>query len=254
MKTVNEVAKLTGVTVRTLQYYDKIGLLTPCSKTESRYRLYDTENLMTLQQILLYKELGFALNDIQRLLSSSDNQTRLIEQKSLLEEKKNRFSQMIAQIDGLIKGERQMDFEVFKNTVATKLPKETTTEEKERFLEQVTPELFEKVDEAWGVKEYLEMKPLSEEEILGFLQRAQEILREVIVESEADKIIALLNEWIEITMKFSQLSDRQYFVNSMKNDYQNDANTIAAVEELYGEGASKKLADLLEHYYEQIVN
>ena len=55
--TVNEVSKLTGVSIRTLQYYDKIGLLKPAKYTESGYRRYDDTVLETLQQILLWKEL-----------------------------------------------------------------------------------------------------------------------------------------------------------------------------------------------------
>ena len=59
MKTVNEVSKLTGVSIRTLQYYDKIGLLKPAEYTESGYRLYDDAALERLQQILLFRELEF---------------------------------------------------------------------------------------------------------------------------------------------------------------------------------------------------
>ena len=58
MMTVNEVGKLTGVSVRTLQYYDKIGLLHPTEYTQAGYRLYDDTALEKLQQILLFRELG----------------------------------------------------------------------------------------------------------------------------------------------------------------------------------------------------
>ena len=59
MMTVNEVSKLTGVSIRTLQYYDNIGLLKPAEYTESGYRLYDDTALETLQHILLFRELEF---------------------------------------------------------------------------------------------------------------------------------------------------------------------------------------------------
>ena len=62
MMTVNEVSKLTGVSIRTLQYYDTIGLLKPIEYTESGYRLYDDTSLERLQQILLFKELEFPLS------------------------------------------------------------------------------------------------------------------------------------------------------------------------------------------------
>ena len=63
MMTVNEVSKRTGVSIRTLQYYDKIGLLRPVGRTEAGYRLYDDAALERLQQILLFRELEFPLKD-----------------------------------------------------------------------------------------------------------------------------------------------------------------------------------------------
>ena len=60
MMTVNEVGKLTGVSIRTLQYYDKIGLLHPTEYTQAGYRLYNDTALEKLQQILLFRELGFS--------------------------------------------------------------------------------------------------------------------------------------------------------------------------------------------------
>lgn len=73
MMTVNEVSKLTGVSIRTLQYYDKIGLLKPTGYTESGYRLYDDIALEMLQQILLFKELEFPLKEIKEIISRPDS-------------------------------------------------------------------------------------------------------------------------------------------------------------------------------------
>lgn len=70
--TVKQLAKLSGVSVRTLHFYDEIGLLKPAYYGENRYRYYEEEQLLMLQQILFYRELDFSLSDIQRLLSSSD--------------------------------------------------------------------------------------------------------------------------------------------------------------------------------------
>ena len=69
MMTVNEVSKRTGVSIRTLQYYDRIGLLNPAGRTEAGYRLYDDAALERLQQILLFRELEFPLKDIQTTLA-----------------------------------------------------------------------------------------------------------------------------------------------------------------------------------------
>ena len=85
MRTVNEVSKLTGVSIRALQYYDKIGLLAPSGYTASGYRLYDDTALETLQQILLLKELEFPLKEIAKILSSPgfDREKALFEHCSM---------------------------------------------------------------------------------------------------------------------------------------------------------------------------
>ena len=70
--TVNQLAKLSGVSVRTLHFYDEIGLLKPAYYGENNYRYYEEEQLLILQQILFFREMGCPLNDIQRILSSND--------------------------------------------------------------------------------------------------------------------------------------------------------------------------------------
>ena len=65
MRTVKEVSKLTGVSVRTLHYYDAIGLLKPTKVTEAGYRMYDDAALSRLQNILLFRELQFPLKEIK---------------------------------------------------------------------------------------------------------------------------------------------------------------------------------------------
>ncbi len=68
--TVNKLAKLSGVSVRTLHFYDQIGLLKPAYYGENNYRYYEEDQLLLLQQILLYRELGFPLNEIRAILVS----------------------------------------------------------------------------------------------------------------------------------------------------------------------------------------
>jgi MerR family transcriptional regulator, thiopeptide resistance regulator len=68
MRTVKELAALAGITVRTLHHYDEIGLLRPSARTDSGYRLYDHDDLLRLQQVLVWRELGFSLADVAALL------------------------------------------------------------------------------------------------------------------------------------------------------------------------------------------
>ena len=115
MKTVQEVSKLSGVTIRTLRYYDRIGLLSPAARTEAGYRLYDDAALMRLMRILLLKELEIPLKDVKRLLQLSDAAQReaIGRQIKALELKKERTEKLIALARRLEKGEGTMDFSAF---------------------------------------------------------------------------------------------------------------------------------------------
>ena len=115
MRTISQVAELTGVSTRTLQYYDEIGLLKPSELTESGYRLYDDEALQKLQQILFFKELGFKLKEIKEILQKPDfDRIKAFKrQKELLLLKRNRTDRLIQLLNRLEKGEQCMSFKEF---------------------------------------------------------------------------------------------------------------------------------------------
>lgn len=116
MMTVKEVSKLTRVSVRTLHYYDEIGLLTPAVTTDAGYRLYDDTSLARLQQILLFRELEFSLKDIKEMIDSPgfDREKALSEQITLLTLKKEHFENLISYAQQIkSKGDYNMDFKVF---------------------------------------------------------------------------------------------------------------------------------------------
>ncbi len=114
--TVNEVSRLTGVSVRTLHYYDQIGLLAPSHKTESGYRVYEAEQLERLQQILLFRTLQFSLEEIRELIDSPelDRELALKQQIDLLTMKKQQLERMIEFAQELLQtGGSKMSFEAF---------------------------------------------------------------------------------------------------------------------------------------------
>ncbi|RGZ00450.1 MerR family transcriptional regulator [Clostridium sp. AM58-1XD] len=115
MKSISQVAELTGISVRTLQYYDEIGLLKPTELTSSGYRLYSDEALQKLQQILFFRELDFKLKEIKEILEKPDfNKTEAFrKQKSLLCIKRDRIDRLIALLNRLEKGESCMSFKEF---------------------------------------------------------------------------------------------------------------------------------------------
>lgn len=112
---VSEVAKLTGVTVRTLHYYDQIGLLKPSKVTDAGYRLYSEADLEILQQILFFRELDFPLSDIQDILSNPafDREAALQNHRALLLQKRSRIDNLISLVDQTLKGETDMSFKQF---------------------------------------------------------------------------------------------------------------------------------------------
>ena len=110
------------MSVRTLHYYDEIGLLKPSEiDAQNGYRLYDEKSLERMQEILFYRELDFSLKTIAEILSSPgyDKQQALSRQRKLLLSKKERLEQLIAAIDSVEKGEGFMttnnDYEALKN-------------------------------------------------------------------------------------------------------------------------------------------
>ncbi len=108
---IKEFAEFTGVSVRTLHYYDEIGLLVPARVDRSTgYRYYDENSLLRMQEILFYRELDFSLKSIGEILSSPnyDKNKALDEQKHLLMLKKERLERLICAIDGAMKGENVM--------------------------------------------------------------------------------------------------------------------------------------------------
>lgn len=115
MKTISQVAKLTGISVRTLQYYDEISLLKPSELTPSGYRLYNDETLQKLQQILFFKELGFTLKEILAFVNQPnfDKIMAFKKQKELLLLKRNRTDRLIQLLDRLENGEQCMSFREF---------------------------------------------------------------------------------------------------------------------------------------------
>ena len=121
---INEFAKLAGVSVRTLHYYDEIGLLKPAFVDEQNgYRFYDEISLERMQEILFYRELDFELKSIAEILSSPDydKQKALAEQRKLLILKKERLERIIAALDSAEKGKITMsafdnsDYETARN-------------------------------------------------------------------------------------------------------------------------------------------
>lgn len=147
---INEVAKRTGVTVRTLHYYDQIGLLAPSRVTAAGYRLYDEASLVDLQQILFLKELDFSLAEIKRIMAdpSYSSQEALKKQRKLLIMKRDRLNRLITLAERTLEGEHIMNFKAFDTTDIEKNRQHYADEMKARWGE--TPQYQENEKKAAG--------------------------------------------------------------------------------------------------------
>lgn len=135
---INEFAKLTGVSVRTLHYYDEIDLLKPAFvDAQNGYRFYDENSLVSMQEILFYRELDFPLKSIRNIMSSPDydKEKALSEQRKLLSLKKERLERIINALDDAKKGKVTMT--AFDNNDYEIARKQFEAEAKERWGETV---------------------------------------------------------------------------------------------------------------------
>ncbi len=166
MRTVKEVSKLTGISVRTLHHYDAIGLLKPANITDAGYRLYDDESLKRLQNILMFRELQFPLKEIKAILDSPefDSEEALGQQIKLLEMRQKHLEKLIAFAREIQKkGVDNMSFNAFDKT------------EMEQYEQEVR--------ERWGgTKEYAQY----EQKTKGKTEKG--------IQEMADKLLALFAE------------------------------------------------------------
>ncbi len=111
--TVGELARLTGVTVRALHHYDERGLLPPSARTSAGYRLYDDRDVLRLQQILLFRELGMPLEDISAAIEHAGTADLLRGHRDALVAKRTRLDAMLAAVDATLarleEGHRHVD-------------------------------------------------------------------------------------------------------------------------------------------------
>ena len=165
---VNQLAQLAGISVRTLHHYDEIGLLEPSERSEAGYRLYSIAELERLQQILYYRELGFPLTAIRRVMSHPrfDRLEALAEQRRLLIEKRRRIDAMITGLDralanaekGINMDEKDM-FEVFGDFDPTQYEEEV----KERWGETDAYKESARRTAAYGKEDWARIKTEQDE-------------------------------------------------------------------------------------------
>src|SRR5262249_27920304 len=122
---VKEFADLSGVTVRTLQFYDRIGLLKPSGYTSKNHRLYQIDDLLKLQQILTFKHVGYSLDEIRRMMNSRsyDVAKALHAQRTAIRERITQLQKVVKSIDSTIEALKSvdtkgLDWKIVRNVIA----------------------------------------------------------------------------------------------------------------------------------------
>ena len=169
---ISEVAKLTGITVRTLHYYDEVGLLKPSEITEAGYRLYSREDLEILQQILFFRELDFPLSQIKEIMNNPnyDKEEALIKQKELLIQQRQRIEGLIKLIEKRIEGDNNMSFKEFDMNEIEENKKKYAKEVKERWGTSKAYEESEKKTSSYNKEKWGDINQETSEIFKGFAE------------------------------------------------------------------------------------
>ena len=279
MRTVKEISDLTGISVRTLHYYDEIGLLKPTDKSEAGYRLYDDKALETLQSILFFREFDIPLKEIKAVMENPalERNQILQMQRKMLVAKKERMERLIASIDRILKGDNKMDFAVFSRTEIEEMfqtmlehmpenMKELSIKEfgsieqwKEHYMQVMSREEMQKgyakVVEWYGGKDnFLSVanKPISKEVAESYNRRMEAILQKLIAKRACDvnsfEVKEVVGEFGFVMKQLTQIKSEEGLMLAQAQYYRNE-KIKPMIDEKYGAGASDFFAQAIEAFY-----
>lgn len=277
MKTVKDMSQITGVSIRTLRYYDEIDLLKPTKLTDTGYRLYDNKALERLQEIMFFKELEIPLEDIKKIMDNPnyDREQALLTQKTLLEQKRNRLNGIIELISDVMKGVNTMCFEAFNDDEVQKIldhtlecmSKESLEEQIQKYgsvekyrahlasgfsNEQAIADIFkwygskEKAMEAimtsTGKSTELKQKQDENTEIYKKFMSAKES-GDVTTEKEAVEHLA------ENYKEMFKLDNARSILLDLASEYLHNQQLAEATDSQFGNGCSEYVAYAIQKYY-----
>ena len=247
MKTVKEVSELTGISIRTLRYYDEIDLLKPAKVTEAGYRLYDESSLKKLRQIMFFRELEVPLSEIKAIMkdSESDNRKILETQKMMLEMKRNRLNGIIELISDVLKGEDKMSFETFNEDDIQKII-------------QHSLKIMSKEDKKIIIEHYGDIEKFKESVAEGFKdEKACEHLIKIYGSKEKAVEASLKSTGTREEVKrlgkscknLFKMDNARVLLLEMAKDYLNHSQLEEATDKQYGKGVTKYIGSAIYRYY-----
>ena len=246
--TVKSLAKLAGISSRTLRYYDEINLLKPCRVNSSGYRIYGEEEVDTLQQIMFYKEMGLPLEKIKEIISNKDfnQKNALIAHRNKLKEEQLRIEALLRNVEKTIKsmeGDLVMSdkekFEGFKRNLIEKNEKQYGKEIREKYGNKAVDESISKLSES----EWNDLESLS--------KKVNESIKKAMIlgdsnSEEAREAVKLHKAWLDHYGNYSKeahigLGEMYVYDDRFKKYYDDNV----------GEGAAEFLRDAIKNYYNQ---
>ena len=280
MKTVKEVSKLTGISVRTLHYYDEIGLFRPTEVKETGYRFYDDKAIDKLGQILVFRELDLPLADIKLIMDNPDldRNTVLAKQREMLCVKSQRIERIIASIDEMLKGDQNMDLTVFDETeirtMFTDMLQNVKESQKQIFInlygsieaweqhmmkaasDEKVQKNFAKVVEWYGdkdaAKESIKNQPNSEV-FAAYQKRIDDIQKKIAEKKGTDvtsfEVRQLIGEYDFVAKQLYQVKDAQSLLMDIAKCYQGNEELMTALDSVYGSGSAKYIGEAIESFY-----
>ena len=277
MKTVKDVSKITGVSIRTLRYYDEIGLLNPTELTEAGYRLYDNKALEKLQEIMFFRELDIPLIDIKKIMENPnyDKEQALLTQKNLLEQKRNRLNGIIELITDVMKGVNTMSFEAFSNEEVQKMvnhtlecmSKESLDEQVQKYgsmekykehlvsgfaNEQAMADLLKWYGSKEKAMEAVMQSTGSGEEIKQEQDENARIYKQFIAAKEAgnmDMAHSAVEMLAENYKTMFALDNARNILLDLAKEYLQGEKLAEATDSQFGKGCSEYVAHAIQHYY-----
>ena len=280
MKTVKEVSELTGISVRTLHYYDEIGLFKPTEVTEAGYRLYDDKAIEKLGQILVFRELDFPLADIKLIMDNPDldRNSVLAKQREMLCLKKQRLERIIANIDNMLKGDHSVDFTVFDETelkdLFTDMLQNMNESQKQIFIDyygsmdawekhliesasdEKTQRNYSKMVEWYGGKEAFReslKNPPKSEVYTAYQKRIVDIQKRLSklrgTDAGSFEVRQLIGEYDFVIKQLYQLNDAQTVMMEVAKCYQNNEDMIKDIDSVMGDGSAKYIGEAIEAFY-----
>lgn len=277
MRTVKEVSQLTGVSIRTLRYYDEIGLLKPARVSENNYRLYDDKALEKLQEIMFFKEMDIPLETIKKLLENPelDRKEILLFQKALLERKRNRLNGIIELIEDVREGVNTMSFEAFSEDDIERIVEHTIEKINSEQLQDFTQKFGSIEEFSSALKEELKDEELeanliklyggkdkavqaslsatgSMEEVQRFQKETDETYKmfaAAMLNKDNELKEAAIKRLAESNKKMWHIENARYFLLQLADQIERNEKLIEATDRQYGMGVALYIVRAIREHY-----